>query len=163
MDNGWIKLHRSIMNHWVYDDYEMEHYWIDLLLLANHKQHKKYIFKNLIVIEAGQHHTSVRQLSARWNVSKDKVRSVLKTFEQDNMIITEKIYNGTLITIVNYGIYQGRKDTDKDTDSYTDSYTHQDTDKDTDSILTRSNKNDIRMIKNDKEKRFDPGGYEIEE
>lgn len=180
-NKGWIKLHRSIMDHWIYEDYKYLHYWIDMLLLANHEDGKKLIYRKLVTIKAGQFLTSRRKLAERWHIDKDTVGDTLNTFVNDGMIIVENRYNGTLITIVNYGAYQGFKgkntDTDSDTlsdtlsDAYwdTDSDTVSDADSDAVSPLTRITKNNIKNdIKNDKESkktapRYDPGGYEIEE
>lgn len=170
MAKGWIKLHRSIMDHWVYESFEMQHYWIDLLLVANHEDKKIPFYKTIITIKAGQKLTSYRKLADRWHINKNTVKTVLNTFSKDGMIIVENKYNGTLITIVNYKVYQGIKggnrDTDSDTLSDTDSDTMADTDSDTDYTQTRIYKNDIRMNKNEKEKAAplrDLGGYIIED
>lgn len=173
--NGWIKLHRSIMSHWVYESYEMQHYWIDLLFLVNHKAKKYPVNKKLVTIEAGQRLTSLRKLADRWDIDKNTVKKVLDTFQKDGMITIENKFGGTVITVVNYRAYQGSKGDFRDTDSdtlsdtlsYTDSDTVTDTVSDADSTQTRMSKNDIKNdIKNEKEKtapRYDPWGYELEE
>ena len=168
--SGWIKLHRKIMENWIYEDFEMQHYWIDLLLLANHKPTKVPYYKDFVTIQTGQHRTSLRKLSVRWGVDKDTVKKILNTFQKDGMITYEIKYNSTVITIVNYRLYQGSDkgitDTDSDTFPDTLSDTVPDTEADTDSTLTRMNKNDKRMNKNEKEKAAplrDLGGYIIED
>jgi DNA replication protein DnaD len=172
-DKGWIKLHRSIVDHWVFQrgskGYEMEHYWIDLLLMVNHKKGKIQYYKDVVTIYPGQTRTSQRKLAARWGIDTKTVKKVLDTFQNEGMITYENRYNGTLITIVNYGIYQGLSwpngSTVSYTDSYTDSYTEGATVSHTDSLLTRMNKNEL---KNDKEPKNtaspfkDPWGRELE-
>ena len=120
-NKGWIKLYRGIMDHWVYTNNDMQHYWIDLLLLANHKTTQTSVFKRLVTIKAGQHLTSQRKLGERWGMDVKTVKKVLDTFEEDGMITVESKYNGTLITVVNYGVYQGFEKGSSHTDSHTDS------------------------------------------
>ena len=155
MAKGWIKLHRSIMDHWVYESYEMQHYWIDLLLLANHDEKKFPVNKRVVTIRTGQLMTSLRKLASRWKVNKDTVRTILETCRKEGMITYEHRDNSTVITVVNYWVYQGLKgkssDTDSDTVSDTDSDTMPDTAGDTDSTQTRMKKNDIKNEKESKE------------
>lgn len=173
-DKGWIKLHRSIIDHWVFQrgskGYEMEHYWIDLLLMVNHKKGKIQYYKDVVTIYPGQTRTSQRKLAARWGIDTKTVKKVLDTFQNEGMITYENRYNGTLITIVNYGVYQGLSGQNGSavsyTDSYTDSYTEGTTVSHTNSLLTRMNKNDIKndlRIKETAPRRIDSGGFEIEE
>ena len=180
-DNGWIKIYRSIRSNWVWEDYEMTHYWIDILLMVNHTESKVPVGKKLITVKPGQRMTSLRKLSVRWDISKDKVKRVLEMFENDGMITVKLENNATLITVVNYWLYQvsdgKRRDTDKDTfkdtnkDTNKDTYkdTSKDTFKDTNTTQTRMTKNDIKNVnKNDirtKENAplVDSFGQEIEE
>lgn len=177
---GWIKLHRKITDSWVYENRDMFFYWIDILLMVNHKAKKYPLNKRLITIQPGQKLTSRRKLAVRWKVDKDTVGTILDTFKSDGMIDFENKYNGTLLTVLNYAEYQGFDkhftDTDSDTDSDTLSDTYSDTigdtDSDTDSPLTRMNnnvyKNDLRMTKEQKETAspdvlYDGRGFIIEE
>ena len=154
MDKGWIKIYRSIRSNWVWEDFEMTHYWIDLLFMVNHKESKVAIGKKLFTVKPGQKITSLRKLSVRWNVSKDKVKRILEMFEQDEMITIKMANNATLITVVNYRLYQlsdgvrrdTNKDTSKDTFKDTSEDTFEDTNKDTNATQTRMSKN---VIKND--------------
>ena len=179
-EKGWIKLHRKITENWVYEKQDMFFYWIDILLMVNHKDRKVPIYKKLVVIHAGQTLTSLRKLSARWKIDKNTVGTVLETFRNDGMITFEHKYNGTVITVLNYVEYQGIGKRFSDTDSYTDSDTFSDTlsdtdsytvpytNSDTDSTLTRMDKNDYKNdYKNEQEQKkasplLAPGGYEYE-
>ena len=154
-DKGWIKLYRSIRSSWVWEDYEMTHYWLDLIFMMNHKEGKVSLGKQLIKVKPGQKVTSLRKLAARWDISKDKVKRILKMFEQDDMITVKMAHNATVITVVNYWLYQlsdgKRRDTNKDTFEDTNEDTYEDTSKDTNATQTRMSKNDIKNdIKNSK-------------
>lgn len=105
---GWIKIHRQIQNCLIWDDkpFNMASAWIDLLLLANHEDKETIFDKKPILVKRGQRITSVRELSARWGWGKDKTLRFLRLLESEKMIVKDSDSRKTLITIVNYGIYQ---------------------------------------------------------
>ena len=105
---GWIKIHRQIQNCLIWDDkpFNMASAWIDLLLLANHEDKETIFDKKPILVKRGQRITSVRELSARWGWGKDKTLRFLRLLEREKMIVKESDSRRTLLTIVNYGIYQ---------------------------------------------------------
>lgn len=106
---GWISLHRSIENHWLYEEdrkFSKFEAWIDLLLMVNHKDNKTVHGGKLMLIKRGQRITSLRKLSEKWQWSMTKVDRFLKLLEDDGMIVLKKDAQKTLITIVNYGVYQ---------------------------------------------------------
>lgn len=84
--------------------------WIDLLMLANHKD--SYVRKRGIKIDVlrGQVGWSERQLAERWQWSRGKVRRFLDELENDLQISQQNgpqnINVTSLITIVNYEKYQ---------------------------------------------------------
>ncbi|MEX6015075.1 DnaD domain protein [Mammaliicoccus sciuri] len=120
---GWISLHRSIENHWLYEEdrkFSKFEAWIDLLLMVNHKDNKTIMDGKLVTVKRGQRITSLRKLGDRWKWSLTKVDSFLRLLEQDKMIVVKKDTKKTLVTIVNYDIYQNidlekrhRKDSEK--------------------------------------------------
>lgn len=108
MSEGWIKLHRQIQNCLLWEDkpFDKCRAWIDLLLLANH-ENKKIMFNGYPVeITRGQYLTSIRKLSERWGWSYDKVFRFLSMLENEEMVIKDSNNNRTLLTIINYEIYQ---------------------------------------------------------
>ena len=105
---GWIKIHRQIQNCLIWDDkpFNMASAWIDLLLLANHEDKETIFDKKPILVKRGQRITSVRELSARWGWGKDKTLRFLRLLESEKMFVKDSDSRRTLLTIVNYGIYQ---------------------------------------------------------
>ena len=139
--SGWISVYRKILVSaiWEHDEpFDRRSAWIDLLLMANHKD-KEIVFNGrAVVVKKGQRITSIRLLSERWHWSRDKVKRYLDLLETLKMITTERDNSRTLITIVNYSVYQGDCDTDKSTNKSTDKST---------------DKSQTIMKKNDKEKK----------
>ena len=150
---GWIKLHRQIQDCWIWTDddkFDKTHAWIDLLLLANHRDKKIAVDGKPKVITRSQFLTSKKKLADRWNWNIKTVRKFLEILENDGMITQEVTSRWTTITILNYEVYQDVMDNSMDNST--------DTSVDTSMVDTMvgsmvgsmdTNKND-KNIKNDK-------------
>ena len=115
---GYIKLHRQIQDCEIWcgsEPFDMRSAWIDLLMLANHEDKNTLFDYKPITIKRGQYLTSIRQLGARWSWSKNRTLKYLRLLEKLKMIEKESTNQRTLLTIVNYSVYQDTRDTDVDT------------------------------------------------
>ena len=161
-DLGWIKLHRCIWDNWVWEYPKLAYRWIDLLLLVNHEKKEIKAGNTFIFVDAGQKLTAIHQLALRWKVCDTTVKETLNLFKMKDMITTKKYKNGTLITVINYGLYQGKgasKTTNKVTNKTTNKTTSKSTNKTTKKATnepqkvvtneTTINKKDKNDIKND--------------
>lgn len=138
---GWIKLHRQIQNHWIWEDSEKLKWWLDLILMANHQDNKVLINGELVVIEMGERHTSEEKLAARWGVSRNTVRKFLNLLVKDDMISIKKSrQNGTTYKVRNYNVYQGFSEEKK-----------QQTEQRTEQQKDNGVNNELNINKNDKE------------
>lgn len=118
MQEGWILLHRKLQECEIWANsqpFDMRSAWVDLLLLANHKDAEIVFDYKPMTVKRGQYLTSVRKLSARWSWSKDRTLKYLKLLESLGMIHRDSTNQRTLITIDKYDVYQNEQDTDKDT------------------------------------------------
>ena len=107
---GWIKLHRKIQEHWLYEEkrkFSRFEAWLDLLMMANHEDSRVILGNEIVCVKRGQRITSIRKLCEKWGWSNTKVTQFLKLLETDNMIEVETDTKKTVITIVNYDFYQG--------------------------------------------------------
>ena len=126
MHDGWIRLYRKLQECWVWEDkepFDKRSAWIDLLLTANHADAKLLFNGELITVQRGQILTSVRKLSVKWKWSVNKVYRFLKLLESDKMLQKESNKDRTLLTIVNYSVYQGGECTNEYTNGNSDGYT----------------------------------------
>lgn len=138
---GWVKLHRSIQSHWIWDDPVKLKWWLDLILMANHQEKKILINGDLTTIGIGERHTSESKLAERWNVSRNTVRKFINLLEKDGMISVKKSrQNGTTYKVINYNVYQGFSEEKKH-------QTEQRTEQQKDNGLN----NGLNINKNDKE------------
>lgn len=108
MQQGWVHLHRSFMEHWLYGKKPFcdAMAWVDLILLANHESNKFYVDGDIVNIERGQTFTSYRSLTNRWGWGAPRIKKFLELLEREKMLEIKTFKNGTLLTLVNYEVYQ---------------------------------------------------------
>jgi len=104
---GWIKLHRKILDHWCASEPEALAVWCRLMLEANHKTNKKMFNGKLIEIKRGQLIFGLNAFSAKSGVSVSKIRRYLKLFETERMIDKQITSKFSIITITCFDDYQG--------------------------------------------------------
>ena len=138
--DGWVKLYRSITENWVWNDkpFSKGQAWIDLILMANHKDNKFPLGDKVVTVERGSLITSEIKLMERWGWSKSKVRLFLNQLQNDGMIVKITDRKKTTITIVKYGIYQVIETTEEPVKDHK---------KTTDRPLKDTNKN-VKNVKN---------------
>lgn len=135
---GWIKVDRKLLENsiWTKEKFTKGQAWIDLLLLANHKDSRELYRGNMKDFKKGNVYRSIDWLSKRWGWTWRTTERYLKMLEKEQMLSIKCTKHDTTITIVNWGLYQGKGRTDDRTESISDSRT----DDRTDDIYTRSNK-----------------------
>ena len=119
MNKGWIKKHRKIRDHWLYEPNRPRtklEAWEDLLMDAAFEEREIAPNNTPVVIKVGQVYSSVRFLCKRWKWSIGKVQRFLKTLRKCDMIRVKTDTGMNLISICNYETYQS---TDTPTDTET--------------------------------------------
>lgn len=156
---GWIKLYRKMQECALWDDpepFDRRSAWIDLLLLANHEDKTTVFDGKKVTVLRGQRITSVRALAGRWHWGNAKTLKFLRLLEELEMIERESDSSRTLITIVNYGVYQGCENADGTETEHKRNAdgTLIDTDPERKSTTNKNIKNDkeVKNEKNEKEK-----------
>lgn len=107
--SGWISLHRSLEDHWIWQEnrvFSKAEAWIDILMMVNHSDNKIMFEGQLITVKRGDRITSIRALSEKWNWSRTKVNNFLELLQNENMIVKKSDSKKTLLTVVNYDLYQ---------------------------------------------------------
>lgn len=106
---GWIKLHRKSLDHWLYKEgrpHTKREAWEDLLLLCNHDDKKVLIINELIECKRGQSLMSLKSWAKQFKWTIQNVRTFFKLLKNDSMIVVEGLGKSTRVTICNYDIYQ---------------------------------------------------------
>jgi hypothetical protein len=115
LSKGWIHLHRSIQDCWLWQikPFDKARAWVDLLLFANHDERKIYDGGKPITVHRGQYLTSIEKLTDRWGWTRNKTKRFLATLEADEKLTTERTNRWTLVTILNYGPYNDMPTSDE--------------------------------------------------
>ena len=99
---GFIYLHRTLLNwEWV-DDPVILKVFIFCLLKANHKENKW----QGIVVERGSFITSIGKFSKELNISEMQLRNCIKKLKKSECITSKTTNKYTYISICNYDTYQ---------------------------------------------------------
>lgn len=109
--DGWIKLHRELLDKtiWINSTSEQKSILITLLLMANHEP-KQWEWKGKkYEVKEGEFITSLDKIaqSSGKGVTTQNVRSALKRFEKLEFLTKKSTKKNTLIKIENWTFYQG--------------------------------------------------------
>lgn len=107
--NGWIKIHREIINWEWYNDVNTSRLFLHCLLKANHAD-KNY---RGTVVKAGSFLTCRDLLSSQTGLSVRQIRTSLSRLKSTNELTINTSRQGTVIEVVNYDKFQ--ETTDKTT------------------------------------------------
>lgn len=146
-NKGWTKLYRGQFIHWISKKPFCDGYaWCYLYSQANHKPGMVSFRNEYIKIERGQFITSKKKLMNFFGWTRFHTNNFLKALKMDKMITYRATHRYTLITIINYGIYQdNNKKSDIQNDPQNDPQTaHR---QHTDDHKQECIKNDLRMKK----------------
>lgn len=103
---GFALLHRKIMDVPFYKDAEAAHLWVHLLLRANHEQTLVSTDVGDVVCERGEFITGRNTLAFETGLTADRVKSLLRKFQNLGMISTKSNNRFTVLKVVKYDEYQ---------------------------------------------------------
>ena len=103
---GFALLHRKIMDVPFYKDAEAAHLWVHLLLRANHEQTLVSTDVGDVICERGEFITGRNTLAMETGLTADRVKSLLRKFQNLGMITTKSNNRFTVLKVVKYDEYQ---------------------------------------------------------
>lgn len=115
MCNGWIKIHRKILDWEWFSCSSTFHLFVYLLLKAN-MEDKQW---RGIVIKRGQLVTSIASICKDTNLTTQQARTSLNRLKSTNEITIKTTNRFTLVTICKYESYQHLEDTEQQTEQQT--------------------------------------------
>lgn len=108
--NGWIKIHRKILdNRVVCKDADHMAVWMYLLLNASHNAHSQLYGGKTVELRPGQLITGRRVIGERLSIDEMKVWRILKLFQKNKQISIEAKNTGSLISILAWNEYQSER------------------------------------------------------
>jgi hypothetical protein len=107
LQKGWIKLYRSLQDHWLsprkpYSEFEA---WIWILFNANYKETSIRNGSEIIIVQRGDICRSLDTFAKEWGWHKSKARRFLSALQKDKIIDQKPTQFATHLTILKYNIY----------------------------------------------------------
>jgi len=99
---GWVKIHRKIMDYEWYKDTKTTMLLVHLILKANHKE-TQYRTE---IIKRGQVYTGRKQLAYETGLSEQNIRTSLNHLKSTNILTIKSTKQYSVITLNNYDKYQ---------------------------------------------------------
>ena len=106
MNDGWIILHRKIYNSTDFNNQLEVAVFMYLLTMASHKPIKVVYRKKKLTLNRGDVSIAYRDLAKKFNISKDKVRTVIKNLIASGNVRQTLHKRLSIFTIVKYEKYQ---------------------------------------------------------
>ena len=121
MNNGWIKLHRCLLDKAIFDNPKLLKVFIWCLCKASHKDHQQLVGRRVVNLKAGQFIFGRYKNAEELNIKPTTLWDYVKLLESNNTIdiISDSKYS--IISIVNWGNYQSCEEiSDSKSDSNSD-------------------------------------------
>ncbi len=107
---GWIKLYRGLMSHWIWQEDKYLRWWLTILLTVNHTHSKFPVGCKLHDCNPGQSYRKVESWAQMFGCSKKTVVKFFQMLKTDGMIDTETLGKGNrrkhLLTVTNWPKHQ---------------------------------------------------------
>jgi len=103
---GWVKVHRKILENPLFKNPKLFTLWMYLLLRANHSDAKTMIGNKVIELKRGQFLTGRKKLSEALDIPESTLERLLEVLESEQQIGQQKLTKYRLISITNYELYQ---------------------------------------------------------
>lgn len=106
MLNGFITLHRKVLDNPIWKNPNLSHLLITLILLANHEE-KKILFNGQnITIKRGEVVTGRNQLSDKTGINPNSLKDYLKILKNLEIITIKSTNKFSIVSLVKYNQYQ---------------------------------------------------------
>ena len=110
---GFVCIPRGIRRHWLWGNAKYYEWWNDLLMMAAYEPGIVRFGKHKVPIKRGELVASQRMLLHRWGTNGRIVRMFLDDLEEEDIISRELFTSYTIVTISNFDLFQGGKNTPK--------------------------------------------------
>lgn len=106
MENGYVRIYRTITKKGYYTQSEYVHLWVHLIMKATY-QDREFLFNNQIQhLKAGQLIAGRKILSKETGIQESKIERILKCFETEQQIEQQTFNKFRIISILNWNEYQ---------------------------------------------------------
>lgn len=108
-NEGWVKLHRKILDSNIFESPNLLKFWIWCLCKASVEKRIVRVGTKTIELQKGQFIFGRRTAAITLKMSESTVYKYLGQLEKDGMINTNRNSKFTVVTIEKWGFYQGKE------------------------------------------------------
>lgn len=112
-NEGFVCIPRGIRKHWIWQNAKYNQWWEDLVMMAAYEPGITRFNKHKVPTKRGEAVVSQRMLLHRWGTNGRMVKTFLEDLEEENIISREIFTSYTIVTISNFDMFQGGKNTSK--------------------------------------------------
>lgn len=106
MKNGWIKLHRALLDSAVFEDAELLKVMIYCVLQASYRDMAIPVGRQVIYLQPGQLLYGRRAVSQRLNIGENKLRAMMQQLEQLGLVRVDSYNKYSIVTLLQWEQYQ---------------------------------------------------------
>ena len=110
MAEGWVKLHRSMLDSPIFSNAELLRLWVYLLMHAAHTEVAVMAGNQMIHLKPGQLVTGRKKISRDLGLDESKIRRLINKLELAGNVTITPTNKFTLVTIANWDFFQGREE-----------------------------------------------------
>ncbi|EQB34806.1 hypothetical protein M948_20715 [Virgibacillus sp. CM-4] len=110
---GWIKLHRQLLGSPIFQNEKLLKVFVYCLLKATHSDHQQLVGKQTVSLKPGQFVFGRRKAAMELDMKESTVRDYMKVLKNDNAITITPTNKFSIITIVNWEVYQSKEDNNR--------------------------------------------------
>ena len=103
---GWIKLHRKMLNSSVFQNPNILKFWVWCLLKASHTEYTTRIGIQEVTLLQGQFPFGRNVAAVELNMNPSTIYKYLNLLEGENLISTKRNNKYTVVTIEKWELYQ---------------------------------------------------------
>lgn len=105
---GWVRFYRVVIENGWLRDHKLWAFWSYCLLKANHKEATILVGGQQLRLLPGQFWMGRKKAAEDLNMSEQNIRTCLRKLEKLENITTKPTNRGSLITVVNWSLYQSQ-------------------------------------------------------
>lgn len=117
MSDGFVIIHRSILDTPIYQNPALFHLFVHCILRANYKERRVYIGGKIVDLKPGQFLTGRERFAKEVGCPPSTVRYRLMLLQDMNYITIFSTASYSIITVNNYNLYQNKKNIGQPVDS----------------------------------------------
>lgn len=103
---GWVKLHRKLLEATIFQNPNLLKFWIWCLLKASHKEHNERVGLQEITLNSGQFVFGRNKAAMELNMTPSTVYKYLRIMEKEQLIRIKSSNKFSVVTIVKWEVYQ---------------------------------------------------------